>query len=131
MRDWNGGAWPVAATPVRVDPPPAGRAAAAGLDEERLRDVMWRGAGVFRDGAGLAEAQAELDAAWTSIAADVAAGAGLSPGSWRAMSRAIVGRLIVRAALRREESRGAHARTDFAERDDLHWLRRATDVRDA
>jgi L-aspartate oxidase len=34
---------------------------------------------------------------------------------------ALVGYLIARAALRREESRGSHFRTDFPRRDDLHW----------
>ncbi|MEQ1575308.1 MAG: hypothetical protein ABL993_13800, partial [Vicinamibacterales bacterium] len=32
------------------------------------------------------------------------------------------------AALRREESRGGHFRTDFPALDDLHWKRHVSDV---
>jgi succinate dehydrogenase/fumarate reductase flavoprotein subunit len=35
---------------------------------------------------------------------------------------------MARAALRREESRGAHFRADFPARDDLHWRLHAADV---
>jgi L-aspartate oxidase len=51
----------------------------------------------------------------------------------RAARRSIltVARLVARAALRREESRGGHYRSDFPERDDQHWKRRASEARDA
>ena len=34
-----------------------------------------------------------------------------------------VGQLIARAALQREESRGAHFRTDLTDRNDKDWLK--------
>ena len=40
---------------------------------------------------------------------------------WRRFNLLTVARLIARAALRREESRGGHFREDFPARDDLHW----------
>ena len=39
----------------------------------------------------------------------------------------VVARLVVRAALWREESRGAHFRSDFPARDDIHWMRHWSD----
>ena len=35
------------------------------------------------------------------------------------------------SALAREESRGGHFRSDFPQRDDIHWKRRASETRDA
>ena len=48
----------------------------------------------------------------------------------RVFSLTLVARLIARAALRREESRGGHYREDFPARDDLHWKVHLTDQRD-
>jgi succinate dehydrogenase/fumarate reductase flavoprotein subunit len=48
---------------------------------------------------------------------------------WRWLNLVTVARLITHAALRREESRGGHSRTDFPERDDLHWRVHVIDER--
>ena len=48
---------------------------------------------------------------------------GISP---RVQSIVTVGELVARAALRREESRGAHYRTDFPQRNDIDWSRHTT-----
>ena len=60
--------------------------------------------GLFRDAGGLRAALSEFGAPH-----------GGEP------SVLTVGRLIARAALRREESRGGHYRLDFPKKDDAHW----------
>ena len=50
-------------------------------------------------------------------------GASFDADDWRRASILTVGRLIARAALRREESRGGHYRSDFPKRDDINWKR--------
>jgi L-aspartate oxidase len=79
---------------------------------EEIRDLMWRSVGLFRSGASLADACARLEAASRVPVAD------------RALRHLLtVAHLIARAALRREESRGAHYRSDFPQRDDRKWKR--------
>src|SRR5262249_26683292 len=74
--------------------------------------VLWKHAGLFRDAAGLRLALTHLGAP--------------EPDE---DTRITVGRLIARAALRREESRGGHYRLDFTERDDVNWKYRMMETR--
>ena len=89
---------------------------------DAVRDLMWQHAGLFRSREGLA------------IAVDTLARASVSPApstadTYRQKNLVTVARLIARAALRREESRGGHFRADFPERDDQRWKIHVVDVR--
>jgi L-aspartate oxidase len=72
-----------------------------------LRGLMWKDAGLLRDGDGLREAQRRLDALAVSMPR------GLFRRALEARNLHAVAELIVSAALGREESRGAHYRNDF------------------
>jgi L-aspartate oxidase len=82
--------------------------------------LMWRDAGLVRSAEGLSRAASQLAALAHTREATLASAHG-TPDAWRLANLARVGALIARAALWREESRGGHRRTDFPERDDLHW----------
>jgi L-aspartate oxidase len=76
-----------------------------------LRDLMWKDAGLLRDAAGLERAQRGLDALAVTMPR------GMFRRALEARNLHGVAGLIVAAALGREESRGAHYRNDFPERD--------------
>jgi L-aspartate oxidase len=78
---------------------------------EKLQALMWLDAGLLRDAAGLRQAQAGL------AAMRVMGPRGRSRRALEARNLLVVAEAIVQAALGREESRGAHYRTDFPERD--------------
>ena len=94
---------------------------------EEIQSLMWRHAGLFRNAEGLHDASTALAAAWQVI--EQLDDAELGPDERRTVSLITVGRLIVRAALRRTESRGAHYREDYPGRDDINWKRRVSDAR--
>jgi L-aspartate oxidase len=114
---------------VRREPPAGAARVALALPEAELRELMWKRVGVFRDREGLDAALKVLEPAFESLDAQLRAGCSFTADTWRLASLLIVGRLVAVAARRREESRGAHARSDFPGRDDLHWMRHAFDER--
>ena len=107
---------------------PAPNRATHEMDEAEVRALMWKSVGLFRDRTGLRDAFSLLQAQHAALDDRLAAGAELDHEAWRRASLVTVASLIVRAALRREESRGGHFRTDCPARDDLQWQVHVSDV---
>jgi L-aspartate oxidase len=91
------------------------------LDDIRnaLKSLMWRNVGVRRDGDALAEAKQTVKH-WCRY---VLARQFNDPGGWELQNMICMARLMIEAALEREESRGAHVRTDYPALDDARWNR--------
>jgi L-aspartate oxidase len=109
--------------PLRHDPGPA---AGETLDiadvTNALRSLMVRKMGIVRDKGNLLDAERAV-AFWCRYALarsfDTQAG-------WELQNLLTAARLMIWAALQREESRGVHYRGDFPKRDDVHWRRHLT-----
>jgi fumarate reductase (CoM/CoB) subunit A len=91
--------------------------------KKRLKKILWENGGILRSKEGLSKAIEETgrildEAEHLSLQAtppEVQNTIELRLGTKTAL-------LILEAALRREESRGAHFREDFPIEDDVHWL---------
>jgi L-aspartate oxidase len=79
--------------------------------ENHVRGLMWNSVGLWREAALLRTAVEALDEWYAALGTD----------RGRVAALVTVGRLMARAALRREESRGGHARADFPARDDIKF----------
>ena len=79
--------------------------------EADVRGLMWNSVGLWRDEALLRTAVEALDDWYAALGDDRS----------RVAALVTVGRLMARAALRREETRGCHARADFPARDDVKF----------
>src|SRR5579859_693578 len=92
-----------------------------------LRKLMWQDAGIVRDGKKLQHCIAELKKAQDLLPQPK------SRREWEAHNIAINGMLIACAALARQESRGAHYRTDYPQHNDAkfkkHSIMRGGDIR--
>jgi L-aspartate oxidase len=100
----------------------------AAMTTAAVRELMWRSAGLFRTRQGLEEAVKRLERAYLAEQARMRQ---TPPDgeSWRHFNLVTVAKLIASAALRREESRGAHFREDFPARDDRSWKFHVVDRR--
>jgi L-aspartate oxidase len=87
------------------------RASSSAPEATAIQALMWEAAGLIRHAEALAPAVAQLRQ-WSG-----------------ASDLALVGYLIARAALRRQESRGGHFRADFQARDDLNWRIHVAELR--
>jgi L-aspartate oxidase len=85
---------------------------------DAVRDLMWNGVGLVREGTGLARAVLALARGLEEME-----GIGDAGPAHRLRTRNLltVAHLMATAAFRREESRGGHYRRDFPHRDDERW----------
>ena len=104
-------AWTLAATA----PPPLAPHPSYNTDTvlQELQRGMWQNAGLLRGAQGLSAMKQFL----AGVRAEIAP----NRGSIELANLHTVAGLIVDSALAREESRGAHYRNDFPQRDDLHF----------
>ena len=93
----------------------------------KLKDVMWENCGVVRSAEGLKTAMVEIEALQEQLAQVSVPGPAAFNPSWNEAldlgNQLVVAQVIVQSAALREETRGAHARSDFPDRDDSEWLK--------
>ena len=92
---------------------------------QEIQNLMWQDVGIIRTGSGLKQAIQKLEAIHLRTPR--------SRRAWEAKNLHTAGLLVARSALAREESRGAHYRTDFPTHNDEkflnHSIATANDIR--
>ncbi|ASQ95451.1 L-aspartate oxidase [Streptomyces sp. 11-1-2] len=105
---------------------PGGAPLLASEARYEIQHIMTHGAGVLRSAESLARAADRLERVHDEAAAQLRRdGKTAEPGveTWEATNLHLVARVLVAAALRREETRGCHWREDRPARDDAAWRR--------
>jgi succinate dehydrogenase/fumarate reductase flavoprotein subunit len=99
---------------------------------EEMRTLMWRAVGPFRDAGGLAATLARLREMRRALAGlAVTPGARMNPtlADWFELRASLLAaEVVTAAALAREESRGAHQRTDYPQSDPACACRRSVAI---
>jgi len=80
-----------------------------------LQELMWKNVGIVRTGSALKEAIKRLREIGEKVSRPH------SRREFEARNLQIVGTLVARSALAREESRGAHYRTDYPDHNDAKF----------
>jgi succinate dehydrogenase/fumarate reductase flavoprotein subunit len=89
---------------------------------EKLRETMWEYVGLERSEKGLKTAIKTLNELKETVESGLDDEYGLRP-VLEVRNMVEVAIAVARSALYRTESRGAHYRSDYPERDDKRWLR--------
>jgi L-aspartate oxidase len=96
-------------------------ASSRGPTRSALQELMWSNVGIVRDETGLSAAAARL-ASWALELKGEGRQVSSDRASLELANMVLVGRLMAEAAHTREESRGAHFRTDWPDPREL-WRR--------
>lgn len=83
---------------------------------EQIQKMMWQNAGIVRDGQKLSQAFKFFENLLPKIKLNF-----FNQEEFELYNMVLAGWLITRAAFTRQESRGAHFRTDFPKKDDQNW----------
>jgi fumarate reductase flavoprotein subunit len=100
----------------------------------RMEEIMMEKVGIFRNGKDLKEAVEELEELYKrsqNIEVFRSKSRAANPAlvnAYRTQKMLKVALCVALGALERTESRGAHSREDFPERDDANWLKRTITV---
>ena len=93
------------------------------LDIDKIRadiqNTMTEKVGIIRDREGLLEAKRKIDN-YVELLSDMK---NETIRDFEIQNIALLSKLVIESALEREESRGAHYRSDFNKRDDVNWRR--------
>jgi len=92
---------------------------------QRIQDLMWQDAAVVRTGKGLQRAVGLLEEFSSALAHP------RTRRAWEAQNLHLAGLLVARSALAREESRGAHYRSDFPAHNDATFLKHSIVIGDS
>ena len=87
-----------------------------------LRSLMWRNVGITREADHLAEA-IEIIEFWSRYVMDKVFD---DSRGWECQNMLTIARTMAAAALARQESRGAHFRSDFPKSNDKNWRKHIT-----